>query len=361
MILLAALLATPVGAQTEWSGARWRIEAAEHRLERIDGRDALLVRAGTAWLDSADLREGTIAFELRVSDELGFHGVAFRAVDDQNHEHVYLRPFVSGQPDATQYTPVHHGVTGWQIYAGPSFARAVPIPTGRWIDVELRVRGTAAELIVDGESVLFPELQRAVRSGRIGLTSGGAPARFANVTITPGRPALADAPPVSSDTTAPGLIGRWLVSSPFAESRLDPTADFDRALADSLTWRPLDVGVRGIANLALLHGRSNEANTVVARATLHAERDRRARLRFGFSDRVVVYLNGVPLYRGADVWRARDYKFLGTVGLYDEVVLPLRAGENELWLAVSEDFGGWAVTAQVVDESGGRGGGAGGP
>ena len=41
-------------------------------------------------------------------------------------------------------------------------------------------------------------------------------------------------------------------------------------------------------------------------------------------------------------------------GLFDEVVLPLDRGENELWLAVSEDFGGWGVTLQLPEDGGVR-------
>jgi hypothetical protein len=33
--------------------------------------------------------------------------------------------------------------------------------------------------------------------------------------------------------------------------------------------------------------------------------------------------------------------------LFDELILPLKRGDNELWFAVSEDFGGWAVTAAL--------------
>jgi hypothetical protein len=42
-----------------------------------------------------------------------------------------------------------------------------------------------------------------------------------------------------------------------------------------------------------------------------------------------------------------DRSFLGTVGLFDELILPLKRGDNELWFAVSEGFGGWAVVAQL--------------
>jgi len=67
---------------------------------------------------------------------------------------------------------------------------------------------------------------------------------------------------------------------------------------------------------------------------------------------VRVFLNGRLLYSGNDTYTSRDYRFLGTMGLFDEVALPLEAGDNELWFAVSEDFGGWAIVAEIAPTDG---------
>ena len=82
-------------------------------------------------------------------------------------------------------------------------------------------------------------------------------------------------------------------------------------------------------------------------------------MRFGFSDRVRVYLNGALLYAGDDTQNSRDYRFLGTVGLYDTLQLPLRRGTNDIVFAVSEGAGGnapggggWAVMAAFPEPTG---------
>ena len=64
------------------------------------------------------------------------------------------------------------------------------------------------------------------------------------------------------------------------------------------------------------------------------------------------YVNGVLVYEGNDRWQSRDYRFLGTVGTYDALFLPLERGRNEVILAVSESFGGWATTGNLVPASG---------
>lgn len=356
VMCLAAGALAPAKGQLPFDSTQWTLEAQTAVFERYEGRDALRLAGGTAWLDGVDLRDGTIHFDLRAPAELGFYGVAFRAVDRLNYEHVYLRPFLSGNPDASQYTPVFGGVTGWQVYAGPRFALPVAVATDRWVHVELRVRGGRAEAYVDGEPLVFPALQREPASGRIGLTAGGAPAWFANVVVTAEAPELAAGSGPAPDAVGPDVIRSWRVSGAFADSRVAGNADLDPSWTDDLAWQELEAGERGVANLARVSAFGPESNTVFAAVTLRTDAARRVTFRYGFSDRVTVYLNGRPLARGADVWRSRDYKFLGTIGLHDEVVLPLEPGDNELWLAVTEGFGGWGVVGELVGAEGVRSG-----
>jgi hypothetical protein len=102
-------------------------------------------------------------------------------------------------------------------------------------------------------------------------------------------------------------------------------------------------------NLARLAGIRDGRNTVLARTTIRSEREQTVGLQLGFSDRAAVYLAGRLLYRGDDAYRSRDYRFLGSIGYWDTVYLPLAHGDNELTVAVSEDFGGWGVQARLPD------------
>lgn len=348
-----AMLATAgstaaLAGQAGWSELPMIIEARDSRLESYLGRNALVLYNGIAWLDGVTLRDGIVEFDLAAPAGLGFYGLAFRAQDEDDYEQVYVRPFLSGNPDATQYTPVFNGVSGWQIYAGPGYAQAATVAVDRWVHVRVAVRGRRAELSVDGQTVVFPRLERPAAEGGLGLTASGAPGRFANFVVRPDTaPAMKGGGGVPADTVPTGTVRRWRVSTPFSEGRLNLPRRLDRGGWDDLEWATLDVGVRGIANLARVRQHSPERNTVFAAITLTADSARSLQARFGFSDRVVVYLNGRPLYRGADGWRSRDYRFLGTVGLFDELVLPLRVGENKLMLAVSEDFGGWGATVAL--------------
>jgi hypothetical protein len=165
-----------------------------------------------------------------------------------------------------------------------------------------------------------------------------------------------DTPPpidggAEAEAVAATIVDRWSVSPPFTESLLEQRHELSPADIPS-GWRRLAAGERGIANLARLGGIEGDANTVVAALSIDAEEARTIPARFGFSDRVHVYLNGRLLFSAADGWRTRDDRFLGTIGLHDTVYLPLQRGRNELWFAVSETFGGWGIVLDLPDRAG---------
>ncbi|MEQ9569159.1 MAG: hypothetical protein RLN75_03125, partial [Longimicrobiales bacterium] len=81
--------------------------------------------------------------------------------------------------------------------------------------------------------------------------------------------------------------------------------------------------------------------------TFRAQTSTVVRVRLGFSDRIRVFLDGRQLLAAADEYATRDYRFLGTVGLFDELFLPLEAGDHEVWFALSEDFGGWGLVVEI--------------
>jgi hypothetical protein len=73
--------------------------------------------AGFAWVKGLDVNEGCLSLEVRGSNEFGrsFVGVAFRALDEQTYDTVYVRPFVfqSDNPE--------HAANGIQYMSMPDF------------------------------------------------------------------------------------------------------------------------------------------------------------------------------------------------------------------------------------------------
>ena len=346
-------------ASIMFEGNAWRIAATEARIEAHLGREALILRNGRVWRDDIEFSDGVIEFDVAFDERQGFIGPMWRAERDDRFEELYFRSHLSGKPDAVQYTPVENGLSAWQIFSDGNALAAIDLKYDAWNRVKIVVQGDAAEFYFNSETpqLHIPDLKTDIESGLVGLRSSGsqgqAEARFSNISIRPlragegliGEPK--EAPPLPE-----GVITRWQVSTPFAETEVADTLRLSRNAGDDLQWNALGVETNGIANLAKLEGRDGDINTVFVRLRINADRQGMKELRFGYSDRVRIYLNGKRVYAGNAGWRARDYRFLGTVGFFDSAGLDLKRGDNELLVAVSETFGGWAFAGAIEDQSG---------
>jgi hypothetical protein len=355
--VLAVGFALSLHAQTiPVDSNRWEFDARESRVEEYLGRQSLFLKGGLALVKDSKFLNGVIEFDIAFSPDRTFVGAIWRVLDKNNFEEFYFRPHQSGNPDANQYTPTFNGLAGWQLYYGEDFAVPVRYRFNEWMRVKIVVAGKQAEVyIMDMETpaLFIPELKQEPAPGQVGLSAGNfAPAHYSNFSFT-----AADAPTLKgkakpSKPAPKGLIAAWSVSSGFAEKNLQGKFQLSESDKAGLTWKKLESEGSGIANLARLVAIGEQSNTTFARLIIDSEREQIKEMKFGFSDRVRVYLNDHLLYAGTDGFVSRDYRFLGTVGLWDALYLPLKKGRNELWLAVSENFGGWGVIAAMEDMNG---------
>ena len=338
-----------------FDSGRWLWKAREHRIETHLGRQALFLKTGTGWVEGVSFLDGMVEFDLAFSGERGFPGGTWR-VRETSWEEFYLRPHQSGNPDATQYTPVFNGLEGWQLYHGPRYSVPITHRADEWTHVRILFAGPQAEIYVgDMENPVLTvgETLGDGEPGSVGVKTGEfAPAWFSNFRFQP-----MDSPPIRGkarppEPPPPGLIPSWSVSDAFPEGSLDGRATLAPEDLAARRWTTLPIERSGLANLARIQGVKLRDNTVFARATLISDREELKQLDFGFSDRVRVYLNGRLLYRGNDTARSRDYRFLGSIGWWDTLYLPLRQGPNEILLAVTEEVGGWGVQCKLPDPTG---------
>ncbi|MCP4660566.1 MAG: hypothetical protein GY856_34635 [bacterium] len=302
-----------------------------------------------------DFTNGMIEFDISFSGERGFMGGVWRMQDTENLEELYLRPHQSGNPDANQYTPAFHGATGWQLYHGEGYGTPVTYAFHRWMHVKIVFSGSQGEAYVDSEEpVLFMhELKREVQPGKVGVRAGSyAPAHFANFSYRSMEAPILKGKPKPPGPAPAGMIRTWSVSNAFDEGSLENQFLLSEDDKKDLKWTTLPAESSGVTNLARVQGAAEGADTVFAKVKIISERQQVKRVRFGFSDRVKIYFNDRLIYGGNNGYRSRDYRYLGTIGLFDELVLPLDHGDNELWFAVSEDFGGWGIQAVIEDMEG---------
>lgn len=342
VLLAFAALASGAFAETVAADSpQWRFRAETANVERHLGRDAIYLANGYADLPGVNFDTGVIEFDIAAAPGRAFLGLAFRMVGESDYEHFYIRTHQSGNPDANQYTPVFNSVTGWQIYSGEGFASATRYEFNAWMRVRIEVAADTARVFIDDTLTLdIPDLMRDRTAGGLALTAFEGAAHFSHFRFEPGLPPTTSAARV---TQGAGFVKHWSVSEAMPEP--DALVAAQRPNTQGSTTAVIEPN--GILNIARHARWTRENNTVMASFNLDAGRPRRARMRFGFSDKVRIFVNGALLYEGDDTRQSRDYRFLGTVGLYDVLHLPLRRGRNVVTFAVTESHGGWAATAVV--------------
>lgn len=349
-------MAVNVHSQTvPFDSDRWEIEAKESKVLDYMGRRSLYLKGGMAAVRGSQFTDGVIEFDIAFTGERGFMGAAWRIQDFENYEEFYLRPHQSGNPDANQYEPVFNGVAAWQLYYGEAYSAPVKYDFNQWLHVKIVVSGRNAEIYIkdmETPALFVSPLKREVKQGRVGLSVGNfAPAYFSNFSFSATSNVTLKGKAKAEAAAPAGTVMSWMVSSVIEGKSLE--RKYQLAATDKeLSWKKLDCESSGICNLARLQGINGGRDTVFARLIIQSEREQVKKIRFGFSDAVKVYFNDRLVFGGSDIYQSRDYRFLGTIGLFDELYLPLKKGDNELWMAVTENFGGWGIKAMFDDMDG---------
>lgn len=336
----------------EGSRGAWVVEGANRagdvRLAPFLGRDAVWLRNNThAILAGVALTDGTIAFDLAPMDTCDFVGLVFHRESFQTHENVYVRTRQSGRFMALQYAPRTNGSSTWQLY--PEFNRPVEWPLNAWTRIRLEIRGSTLKVYVgEGTAPVLevPRLRHGLPGGgiafwaRVNNEAATWAAAISNLTVEPAAPQ----PKTVAPPAPRGFITRWRVSEPQAA----PDGAATALLPDASGWRDVEAEESGLVNLTRAVKAPRGRFRVAAKVTLASSGDRLVRAGIGYSDDVTVFLNGRPLYSGINGWESRMPEYASFVdSRFEAVWLPLRDGDNELVLVVTDDqrFGwGFAVT-----------------
>ncbi len=344
-LLLFGTLSALAGQQSIPLDSRyWVLDSAQ--VKEHAGRKAL---TGMAVLKGITFRDGTIEFDVwapdtRLTGGRAYPGVLFRMRSGDEAERLYLRPHRAGlYADAVQYAPVFNGLAGWQLYNGDGFTNSVAFPFDDWVPVRIEVSGRQARMFVGGTGTPcldIHDLKHGLSEGAVALFGEGA-AYFSNVRVH--NDASLRLPPPPPAHAVPGAIMDWELSRGFPALLLETGLYPDDGMLAEAGWRKVSAEPSGLVDIArTVRFNGVEPETVLARTVVRSKRGRSSlKLDFGYSDAVDIFLNGTLLYSGDSSYRRRDPSFLGIVGYWDSISLPLRKGDNELLLVVSEGFGGW--------------------
>ncbi len=369
-IVLAALIPAAADAQTtnvSLSPEAW-IATDSIRFESYLGRPSLYINRGVALVRGASMENGVLDLDVAASDRTTFLGVAFRAATPRFSNVLFLRPRSSGTEEAVQYGPAFNNLgVAWQVYHGDGANAVAVVERNRWMHLRVELDGPLARLYLDTATVPTLVVPRVVTSGGTGLGvwtgAFGRGAYFSNIryTAAPGSPAArpATAPPV-------GTILGWEISNAIEAADFAPAALPDLA---QLTWQRVEVEPEGFVLInryreapaaggvptdstgavlvdSVMTGKIAGSRIVYARTTITAAHDEIRRLRYAYSNGVVIYVNGRPLAFAMNPGGLRTtLAVMARVG--DAVYLPLRRGPNQIVFAVVDLTGGWAFSARL--------------
>lgn len=333
----------------------WNIKAKSYVIEKYKGKDAIYIQGGSITLKNKTFLNGTIEFDIFLKEEQAFPGVYFRGIKDFDSEQWFMRPHLSGKPDANQAAPATKGITPWQLYFGEKYSFPYEYKFNDWTHVKLVVNNNKAQVFLDGTEKpnlswnLFHKTQEGIIAFNGGRFTG---MHLANIKIDTNKTKIIDFNPKKRKAIE-NLIPKWEVSDMFEEKQLENISNLKQLIGSRKWVGDITIEEGTAANISrkqqLYNGKPD--NTVFTKIEIDSDKNQTKLFEFGYSDRVVVILNGKPIYKGTNKWRSRDYRYLGTIGLFDTVYLPLKKGKNTLLMAVSEDFGGWLVTGRFKNKS----------
>ena len=350
LVVQAAVAATAIPLTAD----RWEAQG-DLSFETRDGRPVMRIgspatdqrNGAVATIKGLKFETGIIEYEVMLPDAMEFSGPLFRQPDENTAEFIYFRPHMNGKPDAIQYTPIVNGSLNWQIFTGPGFEAQAKFPLGHWMKVRIDVYATSALVSLDGQPALaIPELKNKPASGDVSFAGLMGGTLYSNVSVQPIASYRDPAPTPAVKPLPDGVVASWQVSEAMTQADA-----FARAAARNwagLPWHSIAVESNGVANLSKAGPDGDDEHSFIARFSLTGQAARTVPMQFGFSDDVRIYVNGTPLYEGSDRQNSRDYRFLGHVGFWDTVYLPLKAGSNDIAFVVTDPTNGGTAAAAIV-------------
>jgi hypothetical protein len=339
---------------------RWHLDEGSAFVP-FEGRTAL---AGTAYMKGVSFLNGVVEADIWLTGAANFAGLLFRTQSFDESEWFWLRTAKTNGliADAIQYAPSFHRVFCWQLR--PDAIGPANVAKNQWVHMKVEILDDSATFYAGDmarPALKVEHLGLGARPGSAGLKilSTGS-VYFSNFSYRADESARVVSKPTAM---APNILADWEMSPsyPMANVADVPTAYPAGQMAEVKAWTRPDVEVSGLVNITRYHGTKHHGRAVLAdgrpnyailKTSIDADRARRVRMNFGYSDAATVFLNGNPLFSGNSAFISRNLAYGGWINYNDAVFLDLKEGRNELVAVVAEDFGGWGWQAKLDDVRG---------
>ena len=315
------------------------------------------LNSGSAVLKGVAFSDGTIEFDVNTIGR-GAPGIAFRQQDEGNFELLYLRPNPACPSfrACMQYAPQTHGVLLWDFF--PQYETRAPLRENGWNHIRMVVSGRRMNVFVNdavSPTLTVGRLEGDAMKGGLHLEG---PGTFANVVITPEAVDGLSPEPVRDLLDGDhGLVRNWRLS-PFSMLPKGKDPAYDEMPGAPQEWKMISTERGGLVNLSREYGLPvPEPNRAVAwlKTTITSDKKQTTKVDIGWTREVWVFVNGKLTYADKNFFdEEAQRKFPdGRCSLENgSFMLPLEAGDNEVAVALANNFYGWGLMLRLADAEG---------
>jgi hypothetical protein len=323
-------------------------------IELKSGNYAQHIQSGAAVLKGLTFHSGTIEYDVAATSDMGA-GFVFRRADKDNFEMFYLRPRpkCDQAPDCVQYAPQTHGVLLWDMF--PQYQGPAPLRQGEWNHVKLVVSGRRMNIFINGAT------EPTLKIGRLegDMEEGGlmlqGPGIFADLAVTPDAVEHLPGDPEKDATALDDRYVRHWQVSPFSKLAADQAPTLADLPPSSAAWSPLEAERGGLVNASRVYGlplaRPDRA-VVWLKTTIHSSSPQQKHVSLGWVREAFVFVNGQLVFADKNLYQPPEARKTpdGRLSLENgSLMLPLKAGDNELAVALVDNFYGWGLEMRFDD------------
>jgi len=294
--------------------------------------------------------DGIIEFDVEPILPGFAQSIYFHRKDDKEQEIVYLRLGTIGNKlanEGIQYTPYFGGVNMWDMY--PQYQGPAPIQKESWNHLKLVISGKQMKVYMNRQPkpvLWIPKLEGNLSEGSIAFEGTS---YIANVVV---RPNETEGLP---NTEGPDLTDHdanylrvWVMSKPAdlptgSEATISAQPSPDQ-FTDSIRSER-----EGFVNLTRKFGANESRKVIWLKTRITTKQAVKTKLQLGFSDEVWVFLNSQTVYVDKNLYPQNMRKYPNGRMSVDNasINLSLKEGDNDLMIAVANDFYGWGIVARL--------------
>jgi hypothetical protein len=241
-----------------------------------------------------------------------------------------------------QYAPQTHGVLLWDLF--PQFQTRAPLRENGWNHIKMVVSGRRMNVFVNdapSPTLVVGRLEGDAVKGSLRLQG---PATFANLVITPDAvDGLSPEPVPDSSERDSGLVRTWRLSTASAlPNGKDPI--YSEMPGASQQWKTIGTERNGLVNISRQYGRPvPQPNRAMAwlKTTISSDTKQSKKVNIGWTRDLWVFVNGKLVYADRNLFESEDARKIpdGRCSLENGAfTLPLEAGENEIAVALANNF-----------------------